>query len=67
MKAVDVMTREVVTVRPETPVAEVVSLLIKHDVSALPVVGEDRHILGIVSEADLLRRVEIGTEGHSGG
>lgn len=37
-------------------------MLADHDISALPVVNEDRHILGILSEADLLRREELGTE-----
>ena len=64
MKAVDVMVREVVTVTPDTDVAEVVRLLGEHDVSALPVVDEDGTVVGIVSEGDLLRREEIGTEKH---
>ena len=64
MKAIDVMVRDVVTVHPETAVADVVKLLSKHDVSALPVVDSDGRVLGIVSEADLVHRVEIGTEKH---
>jgi CBS domain-containing protein len=64
MRAVDVMVRDVVTVHPDTDVAEVVKLLSKHDVSALPVVDARNHLLGVISEADLVRRVEIGTEKH---
>ncbi len=64
MKAIDVMVRDVVTVHPETSVADAVALLSKHDVSALPVVDAEGRILGIVSEADLVHRVEIGTEKH---
>lgn len=64
MKAKDVMVSEVVTVHPETTIAEAVALLDKHDVSALPVVDAGGHLLGIISEADLVRRVEIGTEKH---
>jgi CBS domain-containing protein len=62
MKAVDVMVRDVVTVTPDTDVAEAVRLLGEHDVSALPVVDEDGTDVGIISEGDLLRREEIGTE-----
>jgi CBS domain-containing protein len=45
-------------------VAEAVRLLGEHDVSALPVVDEDGAVVGIISEGDLLRREEIGTEKH---
>lgn len=62
MRAIDVMVRGVVTVHPDTDVAEAVKLLAEHDVSALPVVDDEGKLLGILSEADLMRRVEIGTE-----
>jgi CBS domain-containing protein len=64
MRAVDVMVREVVTIHPDTDVAEAVKLLGEHDVSALPVVGADGKLVGMLSEADLIHRVEIGTETH---
>jgi CBS domain-containing protein len=62
MRAIDVMVRDVVTVRPETDLAEAVKLLAEHDISALPVVDADNRVIGILSEADLVHRVEIGTE-----
>ena len=62
MRAIDVMVRDVVTVRPDTDVAETIKLLAEHDVSALPVVDEQGNLIGILSEADLIHRVEIGTE-----
>ena len=64
MQAIDVMVRDVVTVHPDTDVAEAIKLLAEHDVSALPVVDADNNLVGILSEADLLHRVEIGTEKH---
>ena len=64
MKAVDVMVRELVTVTPDTDVAEAVRLLGEYDVSALPVVDDNGALVGIISEGDLLRREEIGTEKH---
>jgi CBS domain-containing protein len=64
MRAIDVMVREVVTVRPDTDVADAVKLLAEHDVSALPVVDGEGNLLGILSEADLIHRAEIGTEKH---
>jgi len=62
MHAIDVMVRDVITVRPDTDVAEAIKMLSKHDVSALPVVDSHDHLLGLISEADLIHRVEIGTE-----
>lgn len=64
MKALDVMVRDVVTVKPDDPVAEAVRLLADHDVSALPVVDDDKNVIGVISEADLLHREEINTEKH---
>jgi CBS domain-containing protein len=64
MKALDVMVRDVVTVRPDDTVAEAVRRLAEHDVSALPVVDIDDNVVGVISEADLLHREEIGTEKH---
>lgn len=62
MKATDVMTRDVVAVTPDTPVEEVARQMIARGVSAVPVVDAEGHVLGIVSEGDLLRRPELGTE-----
>jgi CBS domain-containing protein len=64
MKAMDVMVRDVVTVKPDDSVSEVVKLLAEHDVSAVPVVSADGQVVGMISEADLMRRPEIGTEKH---
>jgi len=58
------MVRELVTVTPDTDVAEAVRLLGEYDVSALPVVDDNGALVGIISEGDLLRREEIGTEKH---
>jgi CBS domain-containing protein len=64
MKAQDVMVRDVVTVGPGTDVVEAIKLLSEHDISALPVVDEDHHLVGVLSEADLITREEIGAEPH---
>jgi CBS domain-containing protein len=62
MRAFDVMVRDVVTAHPETDVAEAIKLLTEHDVSALPVLDGRGGLVGMLSEADLIHRVEIGTE-----
>jgi CBS-domain-containing membrane protein len=54
MKAADIMTTAVVAVGPETSVSEIAGLLLDHQISAVPVIDEEQHVLGIVSEDDLL-------------
>ena len=54
MSVHDVMTKAVTTVHPETPLKDVARLLVTGGISGLPVVDADRHVLGVVSEADLL-------------
>jgi hypothetical protein len=58
----DVMTRDVVSVSTATPVSEIAGALAGKRISAVPVVATDGSLLGIVSEGDLIRRAEIGTE-----
>lgn len=55
MQAKDIMTVNVISVTEDTPVHEVVGLLLKHRISAVPVIDSERHVIGIVSEGDLLR------------
>ena len=62
MKAADIMTTNVVTVQPDTEIREIAALLLKHRISAVPVVDEEFHIVGLVSEGDLVRRYETGTD-----
>ncbi len=63
MHAADIMTPDVISAGPETPVAELIRLMMENGISAVPIVSDGR-IVGIVSEGDLLRRVETGTEPH---
>jgi len=62
MKAGDVMTRRVITIREDATVREAARLMLQDDISGLPVVDRDGKLAGIVSEGDLLRRSETGTE-----
>jgi CBS domain-containing protein len=65
MKARDIMTTNVVSVRPDTPVRELATQLLERRISAVPVVDSDGRVVGIVSEGDLMRRQETGTERQS--
>ena len=57
MQAADVMTPNVITVTPDSEVSEIASLLLEHGISAVPV-DADGKVLGIVSEGDLMARIE---------
>jgi CBS domain-containing protein len=62
MRAMDVMTTNVVTVGPDTSVQEVATILSERGISGVPVVDAGNRVVGIVSEGDLLHRIETGTE-----
>ena len=62
MKARDVMTTQVVTVDAATPVQGVASMMLGQGISAVPVVDGQGHLEGMVSEGDLMRRAESGTD-----
>lgn len=51
----DLMSTDVVTVGPDTTILEATNILVKHNISGLPVVDNKKKLLGIVSEKDLLR------------
>lgn len=60
--AADIMTREVIAVRPETPARTIATLLFQQGISAVPVVDETDAVIGMVSEGDLLPRNESERE-----
>ncbi|WP_395298218.1 CBS domain-containing protein [Kitasatospora hibisci] len=55
----DVMTHEVVTARPDTPFKEIAALFHRNDITAIPVVDDQGRPLGMVSEADLIRKEAV--------
>jgi CBS domain-containing protein len=65
MQVKDIMSTHVVDVQPETPIWQAIQLMQAQKVSGLPVVDRGGRLLGILSEGDLLRRVELGTIGRS--
>ncbi len=62
--ALDIMTADVVTVRPDTMISEVAELMEQYRISGLPVVDDDNQLLGVVTEYDLL--TSIGTTSMCG-
>lgn len=63
MFAADVMTHPVVAIDQDAPLVQAIRLMIAHKISGLPVVGRVGQLAGILTEGDLLRRVETGTDG----
>lgn len=66
MLAKDIMTTEVVTVAPDTPVAEIAATFLERRISAVPVSDDGTSVIGIVSEGDLMRRPEADTDKRPG-
>ena len=65
MQAQDIMTRDVVTVEPSTPVHQIATLMTGRRISGMPVVSASGAVVGIVSESDLMHRIETGTQRES--
>src|ERR1700735_3975102 len=64
MIVADVMTRNVISVAPEATVEDAVRLMLEHRISGLFVVDKGGDLVGVLTEGDLLRRDELGTERH---
>jgi CBS domain-containing protein len=54
VRAKDVMSNRVMTVKPDSRVVDVIRLLAEHKVTGAPVVSDDMHLLGMVTEKDIL-------------
>ena len=61
MNASDVMTRPAVTLPVDASLGEAIGLMLSRGISGLPVVDGAGHLLGMLTEGDLLRRIEVGT------
>jgi len=59
-----VMTSKLLTVAPETTIIAAARLMLEHHISGLPVIDDENHVVGMVTEGDLLRRAETGTARH---
>lgn len=62
MKVTDIMSTNVATVAPDAKVQEVATLMVQRRISGVPVVDEGGHVIGMISEGDLIRRPEMATD-----
>ena len=62
MRAHQVMTKNVITVTPTTPILDAANLILRRHISGLPVLDETGALVGIITQSDFLHRSEIGTQ-----
>jgi CBS domain-containing protein len=58
----DIMTTDVISVKRTTPIYEALELMARHDISGLPVVGDDNSLIGILSEKDVICLLDASEE-----
>jgi len=63
----DIMSNTLVAVRRDAPLLQVLRLMVDNRISGVPVLGEAGDLVGILTEGDLLRRAELGTDGDAPG
>jgi CBS domain-containing protein len=62
MRAHQIMTRRVITVSPDTTIVAAAKTMLTQHISGLPVIDAAGKLVGIISEGDFIRRIEIGTQ-----
>jgi CBS domain-containing protein len=67
MKVGEAMTRGVISIASESLMTKAAHMMLKYDVSGLPVVNAKGELVGIITEGDFLRRAELGIEQNRGG
>ena len=67
MRVSELMTENVLTIGPEAPLKDVAKILVANGISGLPVCDIEGHVLGVISEGDILYKEHDPTEGRIGG
>jgi CBS domain-containing protein len=62
VKVKDIMTSPVISIGPDATIMQAVQIMLQRRISGLPVISQDGHLVGIVTEGDFLRRIETGTQ-----
>ena len=55
LKVKDVMTKDVISVKKETPIYEAMEIMRKKDITGMPVIEDDMTLMGVITEKDVLR------------
>lgn len=56
IKAKDIMTKDVITIKPDVGIEELAKILVEHKISGVPVVNDEGELIGIITENDLISR-----------
>lgn len=66
LKLDELMTKDVITVKPTTPIEEAARIMVEHKIGGLPVVDAQRHVVGMITETDIFKAfVEmLGSDQH---
>lgn len=59
MHAKDIMTKNVIKVKPDTAIIEVIDLLVEHAISGVPVVDDENKVVGVITEYDLIFKEKL--------
>jgi acetoin utilization protein AcuB len=63
----EIMTTEVITTTPDTPIEDAARLMVTHKIGGLPVINERREVVGVITETDIFQTfVEMFAGGHPG-
>ena len=62
MRAADIMTRNIVSVSPDTPASRVVRLCLKQGTTGVPVIDGDHRLVGMIGQGNLVRASDPATE-----
>jgi acetoin utilization protein AcuB len=63
----EVMTQDVITTTPDAFIEEAARLMVENKIGGLPIVDEDNHVVGVITETDVFRAfIEMYRAGHSG-
>jgi CBS domain-containing protein len=62
MRVAELMTKDPVTVRGETSLTDVAALMNEHHINGMPVIDDANQLIGMITQGDLLRRPELGTD-----
>ncbi|MHC2248513.1 CBS domain-containing protein [Bradyrhizobium elkanii] len=66
MRVREIMSRNVITIDGDASVIDAIKTMLSHHISGLPVIDQDGALIGILSDGDFIRRVEVGTEKRRG-
>ena len=67
MNATEIMSKNLVAVRDDASLLQAVRLMTEHHISGIPVLDASARLVGILTDGDLLRRAELGTDGDKPG